>query len=198
VVNVAEGIQTPEGQPVNVDIDNADRIEQDFARAMSEPAGDDKQPPKRTQKLQEGTREAPRVKRGRKPADAATAAPKAAPGLSKAARVEGVKGLVQLGAGGCALGARAVKNDGLKLSLNADAITLASSADDLAEAVAATCEADEKFAHVIDRICAVGPYGALISVTLAIGTQVARNHGVDLPGTHAPEDLLAMAETQAA
>lgn len=197
-MTMPEGIQTPEGKPVAVDPAAADQIERDFARAMSEPAGDDKAPPRRAEKPQEAPREAPRVRRGRKPADTPQKPPGPVLGLSKTARVEGVKGLVQLAAGGCLLAERGVQKPQVKLALKADAITLASSADDLAQAVAATCEADEKFARIVDKVCAAGPYGALISAVLSVGTQIARNHGANLPGTHSPEDLVAAMEAQAA
>jgi hypothetical protein len=193
-----EGIVTPDGKKIDLDPATADQIEQSFARAMSEPAGDDKAPPKRAERKPEAPREAPRVKRGRPPKEATAA--KAAPvtGLSRDARVEGAKGTIQLTAGLCLVAERGVKSPAQKMALRADAITLVSSADDLAQAVAATAEQDEKFARVVDRVCAAGPYGALISAVLAVGTQCARNHGANVPGTRSPEELVALAEAQAA
>jgi len=110
--------------------------------------------------------------------------------LSHEARKAGVQGVVQLAAGACLL---AERGTGQK-AFRADAITLASSAEDLGEVLAATADQDERFARVIDRICSAGPYGALIQVAFSVGSQIARNHGAQIPGTAAPEDLIAMAE----
>jgi hypothetical protein len=184
---MAEGIQTSDGKPVNIDPASSDDIERDFARAMSEPAGDDKAPPKRAERTQEPRKDKPRVTRGSK----SPAPSKPAPGLSRESRVEGVKGLVQITAGTCMIASKAVP--GQSVALQADAITLASQADPLATACADIAEADERFARRLDRICAAGPYGALIAVGVSVGIQVARNHGVNLPGTRAPEELLEMA-----
>ena len=189
-----EGIVTPDGKPVDVDITAAEKTEQAFARAMSEPPGDDKAPPRRSERASApgAPAEGARVKRGPgRPRKDATEAPKAKiAGLSHEARKIGIQGIVQLAAGGCLLAERATGQKAFR----ADAVTLASSADELSEAVAATCDADEKFARVVDKICAAGPYSALISAVFSVGSQIARNHGASVPGTHDPEDLIAMAE----
>jgi hypothetical protein len=194
---MSEGIQTPEGKPVDLDIEAAAETEKAFARAMTEPAGDEKAPPKRGPGRPPKTSddgEKPRVRRGPgRPPKAATEAAKPKPaGLSHEVRKQGVMGMVQLSAAGCMLAERATGQKAFR----ADAITLASSADELGEALAATADQDERFARVIDKICAVGPYSALVGVVFSVGSQIARNHGAQLPGTHAPEDLIAMAEGQ--
>ncbi len=184
---MAEGVQTPDGKPVEVTPANADQVERDFARAMTEPAGDDKAPPRRTERAQEARREAPRVKRGRKPADASAGKPEPSKGLSRSARVEGVKGIVQVVAAGCVFASTRVKNP---VPLAADGLVLADGAGSFAEATAEVCEHDPRMAALVDRVASAGPYGALITVGFQLGSQIARNHGLPVPGTTAPEDLI--------
>jgi len=191
---MAEGITTPDGRPVDIDPASADQIEQQFARAMSEPTGDDKQPPKRAERAPGGQQEAPRVKRGRKPADAPTAKTDAPKPLSRTARVEGVKGLAQVG--GALLMFASTRMPKQQIPLAADALTVVNTADQLAEAVADTAQNDPRFAAIVDKICAAGPYGALIAVGFSIGGQCARNHGLAVPGTVAPEDLIRAAQAE--
>lgn len=189
---MAEGIETQDGTPL--DLDAAVKAEQDFNRAMSTPAdSDDKAPPKRGQRgpaRPSGDSDKPRV--GRSPGRPSKDAAKAVAGLSHEIRKQGMTGLAQLGAGLCAI----VGNTTGQLAYKADAITLASNAGEIGEACAATADQDERFARVIDKLCAAGPYAALIGVMVGVGTQVARNHGVDMPGTVAPEDILKAAEQQ--
>lgn len=165
----------------------------DLVKETPEPADPPQDLPKRDKA------EAPKRPRGR-PRTTSTqkAAPKATPkvsaGLSRDVRVQGVQGIVQLGAAGCVILGKVTP--GQEIAFQADAITLASSAEQIAEAVADTCAADERFARVVDKVCTVGPYGALIQVMFSVGMQIARNHGAPVPG-HAPEELIEMA-TQAA
>lgn len=189
-----EGIQTPDGKPVDVDPAKADQIEQNFARAMSEPVGDDKQPPRRPARAPGGAQDPARVKRGRKPADAPTARSEAPTPLSRSARVEGCKGVVQVTGAVLMFASTRVKNP---IPLAADSLVIVGNADQLSEAVADTAEADPRFAVIVDKICAAGPYGALISVAFGIGAQCARNHGLPVPGTAAPEDLIRAAQDAA-
>jgi hypothetical protein len=194
---VAEGIVTPEGKPVNVDPASAEDIEKQFARAMSEP-GDEKSPPRRAERHQEKTEdsEKPRVRRSPgRPPKAATEPPKTkSPGLSREVRQQGIQGIAQLAAGGCLLAERGTGNRAFR----ADAITLASSAEEIGSAVADVCDQDERFARVVDKICAAGPYSALITVMFSVGSQLARNHGAQVPGTNDPGELIKMAEAQPA
>lgn len=143
--------------------------------------------------------EAPKRPRGRPRTDAAQKAtpkptPKVSAGLSRNARVQGIQGMVQLGAAGCVILGKV--SPAHEVAFQADAITLASSADQIAEAIADTCAADERFARVVDRVSTVGPYGALIQVMFSVGMQIARNHGAPVPG-HAPEELIQMATQEA-
>lgn len=180
---MAEGLQTPDGRAVD-----ADAVEQEFARAMAappaeaelpkRPADDPKAAPKRRGRP-------PKGERARTESKAATVA------LSDAERVQGVQGVVQLAAGVCAMAGRAKDST----ALQADGLTLANSAETLAEACAATAKADARFAAVIDRVCAAGPYSALIGAVVGVGMQIARNHKPELalPGTVSPEEILQSA-----
>jgi hypothetical protein len=185
---VAE-LTTPDGKAVEAE--KAD-VEREFAAAMSangdgtEPAA----PPKR--KLAEPA-DKPKPKRGR-PSNAerarVTAAQSAA--LSDEQRADGIRGLMQVGAGLCMVAGKASGQDAFK----ADAITLVSNADELAAACVATAKQDEKFARVVDKIAAAGPYGALIGAVMGVSMQLVRNHrpAAALPGTMDPAELIRQAE----
>lgn len=79
-----------------------------------------------------------------------------------------------------------------KLGLDAAAITLHAPA--VADAVAATAEQDDRIAAVLDRVLAVGPYGALLGAVVPLALQLAANHGVIPPAPEAgiltPEQLV--------
>jgi hypothetical protein len=111
-----------------------------------------------------------------------------------------MQGWAQIGGVLCAVGAKAAKQPGLKMALQADAITVMSAGEDLAEACVTTAAADESFARVMDRLCALGPYAALLEVGGKITTQLVRNHkpAAALPGTMHPADIVAEAERAAA
>jgi hypothetical protein len=188
-----EGLQTIDGEAIAIDTEAVDR---QFAQAMSAPADEPAAPPKRQERPQtEGHSSPPR--RGRPPkaersrVAAAKEGPKGSP-QTDAQRAEGVKGLVQLGAGLCLLmDSRTPDED---ISWRADAVTLASSADALSAAVVETAKHNSSFAAALDKVTSAGPYAALVSVTLSIGAQIARNHGVKMGealGAKAPEDVLA-------
>lgn len=185
-----EGVETSDGKPLDLD---AVKAEQDFSRVMSTPPdSDDKAPPKRRERAAKpsGDTEKPRV--GRSPGRPSKDAARAVAGLSHEVRKQGMTGLAQLGAGLCAV----VGNTTGQVSFKADAITLASNADDIGEACAATADQDERFARVVDKLCAAGPYAALIGVMVGVGSQIARNHGLDMPGTQPPEQLIQAAVEQ--
>lgn len=182
---MAEGLQTPDGAPVDVA-----SVDQEFARAMAAPPAEDiKELPKR----QEPAQAAPK-RRGRPPknerartADKATVEPQ-----SDEQRHSGVKGLAQLGAGLALMAGKATGQP----AFQADAIVLATNAEAFADAAVATAQADARFARVLDKVTAVGPYGALLSVAVGTGMQIIRNHkpSAVLPGTVPPEELLKAAE----
>lgn len=67
-----------------------------------------------------------------------------------------------------------------------DAMTLDVHGPKLADAVQDAADNDERIAQALDKILAVGPYGELIGAVLALGTQMAYNHGrLPIPAEHA-------------
>lgn len=189
-----EGIVTPDGTPVDIDPAEAEKIEQTFAKAMSDPdPAKEKAPPRRAQRTQAASNatDKPRVRRGPgRPPKADTAAKKETPVVSRADRVTAVKGLVQLTSTGLVIASNRVKNP---VPYQADAVVLSSNADPLADAIADAADQDARIAALIDKVASAGPYAALVTVTIGIGLQVARNHGAPIPGTHAPEDIVKAA-----
>jgi len=198
---MAEGLQTPDGQKVEV-------TEQDFARAMAAPEPDEPvaaAPPRKDPLAPYGLTKDGQPKRGPggRPAryDAPRAA-KAAPATAGAEspqaaakrRSDGVKGFVQSAATGTAFVYTLTQDT----AFYADSITLTSFAEPLAEACAQTAAVSPGFAKLIDKIAKVGPYGALTTVVLGLSAQLAANHGVrlPLPGVMAPADLIAAFERQ--
>jgi len=197
-----------------VDAAGAD-TEREFARAMAADAtGEGPAAPPKRAAATAGDPAQPAARRGRPPkaerARVEGKGSKAPSGpLGDDQRAQGVKGIVQIGAGVCLLASRASARtartpDGKTVrtdnpAFKADAITLASGADDLAAACVETAKADEKFGALLDKIAAVGPYGALITAVAGIGGQIVRNHrpGVALPGTVDPAELLAEAQKPA-
>lgn len=181
-----EGLVTPDGKAVDVG-----QVEQEFARAMSAPPAESVQDlPKRDP---DAAKPAPK-RRGRPPKDerARTAAKAAVDPQSDAQRHSGVQGLVQLGAGLALMAGKATGQP----AFQADAVVLATNAEAFADAAVATARADERFARVLDKVTAVGPYGALLSVAVGTGMQIIRNHKPSalLPGTVDPQQLLASVE----
>lgn len=169
-----------------------ERADAEFTEAMiTEPSGD--LPPRPEQA-------APEVKRrGRKPKaeqPRVTAAASSAKPLGRDDRRQGVKAIAQLGAVIPLMLARATGKDAYK----ADAVAISSSADDIADACADVADVDPRFAAALDRVCQVGPYGALITIAFEVGGQILRNHrpGLAIPGTVHPSELLAAVQQQAA
>ena len=108
--------------------------------------------------------------------------------LDDGQRAQGVKGFAQIGAGIALMFGKATGKDAYK----ADAVTIASAADEIADAAVQIANADPKFAAALDKVCAAGPYAALITVAVGVGSQCARNHkpSLKLPGTVDPAELL--------
>jgi hypothetical protein len=187
---MSEGLQTPDGKPVEV-------TERDFDRAMAAPVQDEPTAPSPPRKPAE-SREAPKRTRTRHdaPRSAKTAtAVKETPDQAAKRRKDGVKGIVQISAGGAAM---AYQSTGNKAWL-ADSVTLTSYAEPLADAVADAAAVSESFAQAVDRIAQVGPYGALVTVTLGLGVQLAANHGVKAAqslGAQDPAELIASLESE--
>lgn len=177
-------LETVDGQPVTVD---PDAVNAEFARAMaSDGSAGEQAPPKRPP---DGEPAAPKPKRGRPPkAEQSRTTARAGTVLDDGQRAQGVRGLAQVGAGIALLFGKATGKDAFK----ADAVTIASAAGEIADACVQTAKADPKFAAALDKVCAAGPYAALISVAVSVGSQCARNHKPDLkiPGTIDPAELL--------
>ena len=179
-------LETVDGKAVAID---PEQVNQEFARAMASNGPEAEQaPPKRAPKP-EADPDAPKPKRGRPPkSEQARTTARPSTVLDDGQRAQGVKGLAQVGAGIALMLGKATGKDAFK----ADAVTIASAADEIADACVQTAKADPKFAAALDKVCAAGPYAALISVAVGIGSQIARNHKPDLriPGTVDPAELL--------
>jgi hypothetical protein len=196
---MAEGVQTADGKPLNIDPAAAADAERQFAQAMAAPGPDDKSvPPKRAarERVEDGpararSARAPRTPKGGK-APSASHAEKAPPTHSEI--VTAVQGLVQVPAAICLMLSKRAKDP---VPLMADAVVLASNAEQIGEACAKTAEVDEKFAAVMAKVASAGPYAALVSVTFAVAGQIARNHGMPVPGTEDPRDLVGAASSPA-
>jgi hypothetical protein len=188
-------LATADGRPLNVAADSPEAVNAAFSEAMNSDPGDAGQaPPKRQPKPAEpeqGKRGPGRPKKEDKSRTTA-AAPVAA--LSDRARSEGVKGIAQIGAGIAMMIGKATKTE----AFEADAVVIVSNAEQFADACIQTAHADAAFAARLDKLCAVGPYGALIAVGVGVATQCARNHrpGLNIPGTVDPRELLAAAGAQ--
>jgi hypothetical protein len=200
---MAEGLTTTTGEKVDLD--------REFAAAMAAPESDEPvaAAPPRVEKDAPFGRKAdgsPRQRpagpgRGRKTTTAPKKQPptppakKAAETPEQAAerRTDGIKGLMQVGAGLAFAIGKGRDSEAFK----ADAAVLASNAEPLAEACAAVAADNLQFAAAIDKITAVGPYGALIAIAVPMVTQLVRNHRPEtkLPGTKDPKELVAALES---
>lgn len=194
-------LKTPDGKPVPVAPADEDAVNRAFVAAMNDDGPDDKAPPKR-QSRTESTRGGakPRTARARTTkAEKARTAASGRPALSDDQRTQGVAGLVQVAAAIPLMFGKATGS----AAFTADAVTIASNADQITSAVVETARQDARFAAALDKVCSVGPYAALIGVAVSVGSQVVRNHkpSLALPGTVDPKQLLdaqAQAEAEAA
>lgn len=193
-------LKTAGGKAVDLpDDEKRAGINATFEQAMNaDPDGDEaKAPPRKAPPatMVPRSQDAPR-RRARTPKDekARTASKAPSVALSDAQRAEGVKGLAQLGAGLCLMAGKATGSDAWR----ADAITIASNADEIADACVQTAKANAAFAATLDKVCAAGPWGALIGVAVGVGSQIARNHrpGLSLPNTMDPKEILRLADEQ--
>lgn len=185
-------LETADGKPVDVTPADPDAVNAAFDAAMNDDGPDEQAPPKRQPKP---AAEAPKPKRGRPvKAEQARTTAKAGTALDDGQRAQGVKGLVQLGAGVALMLGKATGKD----AFTADAVTIASAADEIADACVQTAKADARFAAALDRVCSAGPYAALITVGVGVVSQIARNHkpGLMIPGTVDPAELLKAQEAQ--
>jgi hypothetical protein len=183
-------LETDAGNPLDVTPDGSpEAVRAQFRATLDDPGPDDKQTPKRQprQPAEDKPKRQARAEKSRTEAKAPAA-------LDDRQRSEGVKGWAQIGAAFALMASKATKNDAFR----ADAIVVASAAEDMAEACVKTAQADPKFAAALDKVCAIGPYGALVSVMVGVGSQLVRNHkpGLVIPGTVDPAEILEAAEAQ--
>jgi hypothetical protein len=182
-------LETTDGKPVDVAPVDPAEVERQFAAAMASEGPDEQAPPKRTPKPAAEAEVAKPKRSGRPPkSEQARTTAKAGTVLDDGQRAQGVKGFAQIGAGIALLFGKATGKDAFK----ADAVTIASAADEIADAAVQVAHADPKFAAALDKVCAAGPYAALITVAVSVGSQCARNHkpGLKIPGTVDPAELL--------
>jgi hypothetical protein len=191
-------LETTDGARVDVVPPDESAATAAFTAALNDIGPDDYAPPKRQPRktgVESTPVSKPRTSRQTKAEKSrTTAAAKPAAKLDDNARRAGVKGLAQIGAGLALMLGKATKKD----AFTADAVTIASAADEIADACAETAQADPKFAAALDKVCAAGPYSALITVGISVMSQCARNHkpSLTIPGTIDPAEMLK-AQTEA-
>lgn len=189
---MAEGLATPEGVPVAAP--TTEDTERAFARALATPPSDapgttpadgPPGPPKKDPEAPYGRRAdgTPKKGPGGRPTapkhdkprvgPAAVLDPEAAAGR-RAGWVKGLSGWGQIGAAGAFM----LHQRTGQVAFKADAITIVQFTDPLSDALASVAEQDERAARLLDKICAMGPYSALVTVGLGLAAQLAANHGV--------------------
>lgn len=191
-------LETANGRPVEVTPPDAEATNREFSRVMANDGPDAEQAPPKRQPKPAADPDAPKPRRGRPPkSEQARTTATPGPALNDGQRAQGVKGLAQLAAGLTLMAAKATGN----AAFQADAVTIASNAEQIADACVQTAKADAKFAAALDKVCSAGPYAALISVAVGVGSQIARNHkpSLSIPGTVDPAELMqAQAGTEPA
>jgi hypothetical protein len=189
-----EGLQTPDGKPVDVEAAN-----REFAKAMAAPPADQEAPapPKRPDAHAPGGEtpkrrgRPPKSARARTDAGSPPAASQADQEALKAARTKKVAETVEMAAAGALVAGKTMHNDGLR----ADAYTLQAVAPQFGEAMAEVAKYDPMIARFCDRSAGgkVTAWLGLATVGLSMGSQLAANHGMVKPGfmnTHAPADII--------
>lgn len=189
-------LETADGRPVDVTPADPATVNATFNQVMNDDGPDTGAPPDRADKpVADAPRRGPGRPRKDKGPGAArtvnTGAAAASPALSltDAQRSQGVQGFAQIAGGLALMTGRATNN----AAFFADAVTVSKSAPEWADACVQIAHTDPKFAAALDRVCANGPYAALITVALGTGLQLVRNHrpALTLPGTVHPDSLLA-------
>jgi hypothetical protein len=199
---MSEGLSTLDGKPVNLD-----EAERQFHASMAEPSPDEPAaaaPPRRDpdapygrkadgtpRKTAPGPGRPPRARTQSKTDAGKGKTPETPQDISER-RTEGGEALVNVLAAIC-LGV-SVRGG---IAWKADAVTLNVSAKPLAQAATAVAEQDARFAAMLDKITASGPYAALAAAGIPVAAQLARNHGVTaMAALNAvpPEQLIAQLE----
>jgi hypothetical protein len=189
-------LETIEGKPVDVTPVDAESINAKFQATMDGDGQAEQELPKRAARGPATDAAKPRVVPKPKPEKARTTGKAAPSALSHGQRVEGLKGIGQVVAGLALMGAKATGS----AALAADAIAVVNTSEDGAEAFAALADTDPRFAGWVDKVCAAGPYSAIIAWGVGLGTQLWRNHkpSMQLPGTVHPDELLGATAAAAA
>lgn len=186
-------LETPDGRPVDVTpVADAEAVNARFAQALAgDPPAAEQELPRRAVRGPATDAARPRVAKAAK-ADKSRTTRAPAVALTPDKRHAGVKSLVQVAAVVPLALAKAEKDPARSDAFKADAVTIASAGDALADACVQVADADPKFAAALDKVCATGPYGALISVAFGVSAQLFRNHrpGTAIPGTVDPAELI--------
>ena len=210
-----EGLSTPDGSPVAAP--SAAETEQAFARAMSTeprdapgtvPATGPPGPPRRDPDAPFGRTKdgVPKKGPGGRPTqhdkprvETSAKLPEVGSAPTSEARrktwVDGITGFAQIGAAACLMAHQRTGD----IAWQADALTIAGNAQPLAEAVAGVAEQNDQMGRLLDKICAAGPYTALVSVGVGLAAQIASNHGVkqaQAMGAVSPQDLVKAFEAE--
>jgi hypothetical protein len=143
------------------------------------------QPRKRREKVPGGRRNGARTAR------AAGTAPAPGPGRPKGSTAaptvraedvaKGATQLPQLLAAGLLMAGSAAAEP-LKTSLSLDAVTIALNGEALSEGLTTLADVSAPVRRVLAWLGETGPYAALVGAVVAIGAQVATNHGIIPPG----------------
>ncbi len=139
------------GKPVEVTGPDADAVNARFDAAMNDDRPPQEQAPPRRQPRPPADPDAPKPRRGRPPkAEQSRSVPVPPPMLVDAQRAAGAKGIAQFGAGLALMIGKATKSQ----AFEADALTIAGSADQLADAAVQIAKTDPAFAARLDKVCA--------------------------------------------
>jgi hypothetical protein len=193
-----EGLTRPDGTPVDVDA-----AERQFAAAMAAPPADadapapPKRPPREAQAGEQPRRRGrpPKSERARTDEGKAPAASAADQEALTARRTANVRETTEMVAGACLVASKITGSPPFK----ADAYVIQGMAEPIGKACAEVARHDPAFARFIDKSGGgkVTAYLGLATVALALGSQLAANHGIIKPGifnTHAPADIIAAYE----
>lgn len=190
---------TEDGAPVDVEA-----LNQEFHAAMARPpVGDGEPTAKAPPRKLPPDPDAPKPKRGRPSAESkprtraasATTADTRTPQKAAEDRAAGVAGIMQIAGGACLVAGQ----QGNSEALMCDAAVLGDFAQPYGEACASVAAANPAFARTLDKLISVGPFGALLTLTVQMGMQFASNHGVidqGMAGTRTRKQIIADLEKQ--
>lgn len=120
----------------------------------------------------------------------AKGAPRKAKAATQVGYEEGINGIFQMGAFALAM---AGTNNKVML---ADSLALTEHGPNIASALNMLAMERPEVAAVLDKVLAVGPYGALVAAVAPLALQVVANHGLKVPGAVGAEEYVANAEAK--